>query len=35
MGFPSVVGTVDGTQRISTGMRVRVDGGAGQVTILG
>ena len=34
MGFPSVVGTVDGTRRIRTGMRVRVDGDAGRVTIL-
>jgi pyruvate,water dikinase len=35
MGYPAVVGTVDGTRRISTGMRVRVDGTTGQVTILG
>lgn len=35
MGFPAVVGTVDGTKRISTGTRVRVDGTAGTVTVLG
>jgi rifampicin phosphotransferase len=34
MGFPAVVGTVDGTRRIPTGARVRVDGGAGTVEIL-
>ncbi|MEN9644507.1 MAG: hypothetical protein RL238_1176 [Actinomycetota bacterium] len=35
MGSPAVVGTVDGTRRIETGMRLRVDGTAGTVTILG
>jgi phosphohistidine swiveling domain-containing protein len=35
MGFPAVLGTVDGTRRIANGMRVRVDGDAGTVTILG
>jgi phosphohistidine swiveling domain-containing protein len=35
MGFPAVVGTVDATSRIANGVRVRVDGGAGTVTILG
>ncbi len=34
MGIPSVVGTVDGTQRISDGDRVRVDGTNGSVDIL-
>lgn len=34
MGFPAVVGTVDGTRRVTTGTRVRVDGAAGTVTIL-
>lgn len=34
MGFPAVVGTVDGTKRIATGDRVRVDGTAGTVTIV-
>ena len=34
MGFPAVVGTVDGTQRIAHGARVRVDGGRGEVAIL-
>jgi phosphohistidine swiveling domain-containing protein len=34
MGFPAVVGTVDATSRISTGMQVRVDGDAGTVTII-
>ena len=34
MGFPTVVGTVDATSRISTGLIVRVDGGAGTVTIV-
>jgi phosphoenolpyruvate synthase/pyruvate phosphate dikinase len=33
-GFPAVVGTVDGTSRISTGDRIRVDGTKGEVTIL-
>jgi pyruvate,water dikinase len=35
MGFPAVVGTVDATRRIANGVRVRVDGDAGTVTILG
>src|SRR5207342_3598627 len=35
MGFPSVVGTVDGTQRIPSGSLVRVDGAAGTVEIVG
>jgi rifampicin phosphotransferase len=34
MGFPAVVGTVDGTRRIPTGAIVRVDGAAGTVEIL-
>ena len=34
MGFPAVVGTVDGTRRITNGTRLRVDGTTGQVTIL-
>jgi pyruvate,water dikinase len=34
MGIPAVVGTVDGTRRIRTGDRVRVDGTAGKVTLL-
>jgi phosphohistidine swiveling domain-containing protein len=33
-GFPAVVGTVDGTSRISTGDRIRLDGSKGEVTIL-
>jgi pyruvate,water dikinase len=33
-GIPAVVGTQDGTQRISTGDRVRVDGSSGTVEIL-
>ncbi len=33
-GVPGVVGTSDATQRIANGTRVRVDGGAGEVTIL-
>ncbi|HMK11634.1 MAG TPA: PEP-utilizing enzyme [Acidimicrobiales bacterium] len=35
MGFPAVVGTVDGTQRIPTGALVRVDGAAGTVEVVG
>lgn len=35
MGFPSVVGTVNATARISSGVQVRVDGDAGTVTIIG
>lgn len=34
MGFPAVVGTVDGTARIRTGDRLRVDGTKGEVLIL-
>lgn len=35
MGFPAVVGTVNATERIADGDRVRVDGTTGEVTILG
>ncbi len=35
MGFPAVVGTVDGTQRIPNGALVRVDGKAGTVELVG
>jgi phosphohistidine swiveling domain-containing protein len=34
-GIPGVVGTRDGTQQIADGARVRVDGDAGTVTVLG
>lgn len=34
MGFPAVVGTVDGSARIRTGNRIRVDGTNGEVAIL-
>jgi pyruvate,water dikinase len=34
MGIPAVVGTGDGTQRLASATRVRVDGTTGQVTIL-
>jgi pyruvate,water dikinase len=34
MGFPAVVGTVDATRRIPTGVLVRVDGAAGTVELL-
>lgn len=34
MGIPAVVGTFDGTSRLELAKRVRVDGTAGQVTIL-
>jgi pyruvate,water dikinase len=34
-GVPAVVGTADATARIRTGDRLRVDGAAGTVTILG
>ena len=34
-GIPGVVGTRDATQRIANGVRVRVDGDAGEVTVLG
>ncbi|MGH7643832.1 MAG: PEP-utilizing enzyme [Candidatus Dormibacteria bacterium] len=33
-GIPGVVGTRDGTERISDGMRLRVDGNSGEVTLL-
>ena len=33
-GLPAVVGTGFATRRITTGDRLRVDGGAGTVTIL-
>jgi pyruvate,water dikinase len=35
LGIPAVVGCGDATARLKTGDRVRVDGGAGTVTILG
>jgi pyruvate,water dikinase len=34
-GIPGVVGTRDGTERIDDGARVRVNGDAGEVTVLG
>jgi pyruvate,water dikinase len=34
LGIPCVIGTDDGTRRIRSGDRVRVDGTAGTVTIL-
>ncbi|HSB24081.1 MAG TPA: PEP-utilizing enzyme [Burkholderiaceae bacterium] len=34
-GIPGVVGTREGTERIADGMRVRVDGDAGEVTVIG
>lgn len=34
MGIPAVVGTCDGTHRLASAKRVRVDGTTGQVTIL-
>ncbi len=34
-GIPTVVGTGEATRRIADGARVRVDGGTGEVTILG
>jgi pyruvate,water dikinase len=34
MGIPAVVGTSDGTSRLASAKRVRVDGTTGQVTIL-
>lgn len=34
MGIPAVVGTNDGTSRLASAKRVRVDGTAGEVTIL-
>ena len=33
-GIPGVFGTRDATGRIADGMRVRVDGDAGEVTVL-
>jgi pyruvate,water dikinase len=33
--IPGVVGTRDATERIADGARVRVDGDAGEVTVLG
>jgi pyruvate,water dikinase len=33
-GLPAVVGTFDGTERIRTGQRVRVNGDTGVVTVL-
>src|SRR6478752_346955 len=33
-GIPGVVGTREGTERIADGVRVRVDGDAGEVTVL-
>jgi phosphoenolpyruvate synthase/pyruvate phosphate dikinase len=35
LGIPAVVGCGDATLRLKTGDRVRVDGGAGTVTLLG
>jgi pyruvate,water dikinase len=34
-GIPGVVGTREATARIADGARVRVDGGAGEVAVLG
>jgi phosphohistidine swiveling domain-containing protein len=34
-GIPGVVGTREATEKITDGMRVRVDGDAGEVTVLG
>jgi pyruvate,water dikinase len=34
-GIPGVVGTREATERIADGARVRVDGKAGEVTVLG
>ena len=34
MGIPAVVGTIDGTRRLKSAKRVRVDGTTGEVTIL-
>jgi pyruvate,water dikinase len=34
-GIPGVVGTRDATERIANGVRVRVDGDAGEVSVLG
>ncbi len=35
MGFPAVVGTVNATSRIKTGDTIRLDGAAGEVSIIG
>jgi pyruvate,water dikinase len=34
LGLPCVIGTVDGTERLRSGDRIRVDGGAGTVQVL-
>jgi len=34
MGFPAVVGTVDGTRRINDGDRIRLDGAKGEILVL-
>ena len=34
-GIPAVVGSLDATRLIADGARVRVDGDAGEVTLLG
>jgi rifampicin phosphotransferase len=34
MGIPAVVGTVDGSRRIADGSTIRIDGSAGEVTVL-
>jgi pyruvate,water dikinase len=34
-GIPGVVGTREATERIADGTRIRVDGAAGEVTVLG
>jgi pyruvate,water dikinase len=34
LGIPCVINTIDGTRRLTSGMRVRVDGGVGQVEVL-
>ena len=34
-GIPGVVGTREGTERIGDGVAVRVDGDAGEVTVIG
>lgn len=34
MGIPGVVATLDGSRRLRSGQRLRVDGGAGTVTVL-
>lgn len=34
MGIPAVVGTVDGSRRISDGSTIRIDGTTGEVTVL-